>query len=87
MSLANGTYTPTEKRMLKLLSDGLPHKRQELHSCLEDELSQLDAIQPHLSRIRHRIRAVGEDIICVLHQRTIAYQHVRTLCSPYDGRS
>ena len=83
--MING-FTPTQKRMLELLSDGLPHRREELHKCLEDDLSQLNAIQPHISRIRDKIRGKGEDIICVYFERTIGYQHVRVLYSANDGR-
>lgn len=82
----NNGYTPTERRMLALLRDGLPHLREELHACLYDEMAELSAIQPHLSHIRQKLRPHGEDIICELHKRTIHYRHVRLLNSPYDGR-
>lgn len=81
----NGKFTPTEKRILTVLSDGLPHTRQELHRCLSDELAELSAIQPHISRIRRRLQNKGQDIVCVLCNRQIQYQHVRILNSAYDG--
>lgn len=85
MSGVNG-YTPTEKRILAVLSDGLPHKRHEIHACLCDDLSGLTAIQAHISNIRKRLRAIGEEIVCELSGGTITYRHVRLLSSPYDGR-
>jgi len=81
--MING-FTPTEKRILKLLSDGRPHKRQEVHACLEDDLSNLKSITPHISRIRVKINAVGEEIVCVARERSYYYQHVRLLHSPYS---
>ena len=87
MSGTNGNLTPTQARMLAVLSDGRPHDRKELHGCLDDDLAALTSIQPHLTRIRDKIRGKGEDILCVLQYRTIKYHHVRVLCSPYDGRT
>jgi hypothetical protein len=85
MSGVNG-FTPTERRMLELLKDGKPHRREELHSCLQDDLADLSAIQPHISNIRKRIRNLGEEIVCEFYQRSLHYRHVRLLSSPYDGR-
>ena len=87
MSSNGNGYTPTERRMLELLKDGLPHTRQELHACLEDDLAGITAIQAHLSRIRKRLRGIGEEIVCEYYLRTLHYRHVRLLNSPYDGRS
>lgn len=72
-------WTPTQQRMIDLLSDGMPHDRKELHRCLDDELAQLSAIQFHLSMIRRVLRPRGEDILCVLFDRKIHYQHIRLL--------
>ena len=79
-------FTPTEKRILTVLSDGQAHRREELHKCLPDELAALEAIQPHISRLRKKLSPVGEDIICTLKARQIHYQHVRLISSSYDGR-
>ena len=83
----NNGFTPTEHRMLELLSDGLRHTREELHACLFDDLAELASIQPHICRIRKRLVGRGEDILCVARNQTYFYQHVRLLCSPNDGRS
>ncbi|MFO7776004.1 MAG: hypothetical protein R6W89_09425 [Candidatus Hydrogenedentota bacterium] len=29
----DGDWTPTQRRMLEVLSDGLPHTKEELHAC------------------------------------------------------
>lgn len=72
-------WTPTQQRMIDLLSDGMPHDRHELHACLDDPLSSLATIKFHLSLIRRIIRLRGEDIICELWERKIHYRHVRLL--------
>lgn len=86
MTERNG-WTPTEKKMLDLLGDGNPHFPEELHACLEDELSSVSAIRPHLTRIRDRLRPQGQDILCEYKNMKYMYRHVRLLSNPYDGKS
>ena len=69
-------FTPTEKKMLKLLADGLPHTRRELHAILYDDQGALSNIQVHLSRIRRKIKHTGKGIICELSSRRICYRLV-----------
>lgn len=80
-------YTPTESRILELLSDGLPHKRCEVHKCLEDDLAQIEAIYPHVSRLRHKLQPKGQDILAVTTGRITYYQQIRLLNSANDGRT
>lgn len=75
-------FTPTQQRMVDLLSDGLPHSRHELHACLNDELQPLIHITPHLTLIRKVLRPKGQDIICEIYNRTVHYRHVRLLHNP-----
>jgi hypothetical protein len=77
--MATSAYTPTQKRMLRLLADGLPHPRTELFQCLVDDLGPLSNIQPHLSHLRKRLRPKGQDIICEIDRRRICYRQVRLL--------
>ena len=79
------SFTPTQSRILRVLSDGRRHSRKEIHGCLVDELGELSNIQAHLSNIRKKLRPIGEDIICEFYQRTIYYRHVRLLASSNDG--
>lgn len=76
-------FTPTESRLLSLLSDGLPHSKKELHACLYDSLGILNNIQAHISHLRSKIRPKGEDIVCEYAKRQIWYRHVRLLRNPY----
>lgn len=71
-------YTPTEKRMMEVLQDGLLHTRQELFACLWDDKSELSAIQARISLLRKKLRPQGLEIDCVLN-RGIKYRLVRLL--------
>lgn len=77
--------TPTQRCLLHTLSDGLPHTRRELHRCLPDDLGALSNIKVHLSAMRKLLRPRGEDILCVLHNRTICYCLVRRYTVPGEG--
>lgn len=80
--------TPIRRKMLRILSDGGIHSRQELHGCLEDELAQLASIKHHIELLRKFLRPKGLLIVCVLpggDKGTIPhYQMVRHLTSPND---
>lgn len=86
MIALNG-FTATENRIVELLSDGRPHRREEIHALLSDNLAALPAIQVHISNIRKKIKLRGEDILCTLVNRQIHYQHVVLLYSGNDGRT
>lgn len=79
-------FTPTQLKILDLLSDGMPHLRKEIHECLWDEQGALGNIRPHISAIRKVLRPKGEDIVCELtYQRRLCYRHVRLLASANNG--
>lgn len=75
----NPPFTPTQQKILDVLSDGLAHLREELHACLPDELGPLKNVQNHITAIRRRLRPKGQDIVCVISNRGIRYMHVRLL--------
>lgn len=79
-------FTPTQQRMLKLLSDGMPHSKEAMLECLQDELCGPTDHARHIAGIRMKIRLKGEDIICEYVKRRPYYRHVRLLPSAYDGR-
>lgn len=78
MADANG-WTPTEARLLAVLADGQPHKRDELFRCLGDELAKPTAVNVHFSQMRRRLHAKGQDVLCRSHGHYLTYQHVRLL--------
>lgn len=78
MSEGNG-FTPTERAMLEIFSDGERHPLQELKGCC-GPCSPI-TVKTHLSNIRRKLRPRGEDIVCVFN-RGYFYQHVRMLYAP-----
>lgn len=75
-------FTPTEKRILQVLGDGLPHTKEELHTCLMDELSEVDTVKTHISNLRTKLQLRGQDIDCIKHNRRYKYRQVRLLKNP-----
>lgn len=57
--------TPTQQRIMDVLSDGYAHKRADLLACI-DELAEPSALRQHIRRMRKVLRPRGEDIVCVL---------------------
>ena len=72
--------TPTQRRMLALLSDGRPHTRAELRKLLWDEHSGLGAVRRQLCAARKIVRAAGCEIVCEITQGgRICYRQVKLL--------
>ncbi len=77
-------YTPTQQRMLAVLADGMRHTKEELISCLWDEMGTIGTVNVHLTYLRKILRPMGQDIICENDgRRRNGYRHVRLLKSPY----
>lgn len=72
-------FTPIQTRMLRVLADGLPHRRKELWQCLQDELAPMSLINQHIMLMRAKLRMIQQDIVCELNGRTILYRHVQHL--------
>lgn len=73
-------FTPTEVKILAVLSDGMPHTREELHGCLMDELGDLSNVKVHITYLRRKLRPMGQDIVYYCHtRREMRYRHVRLL--------
>jgi hypothetical protein len=84
MSYSRNGYTATERRMLKVLADGKPHKAEQLRRCLSDDLGEVCNIAPHLSNLRRKLRRVGEEIICRKYGTANYYMRVKLLYSPHE---
>lgn len=75
-------FTPTEERILALLSDGKAHLHSHIiKKCLWDELTSRGTLKVHVANIRKKIRPYGHDIICRYHGhincvQLFYYQHV-----------
>jgi hypothetical protein len=72
--------TPTERKFLAVLGDGMAHRREELHACLPDTLGPLSNIWPHLTRLRKKVRPLGQEIVCEIQRGKICYRCVKLLC-------
>lgn len=75
-------YSPTERRMLAVLADGMPHSRKELHACLLDDMGALSNIQPHIKSLRPKLQRKGQFIVCELYNGSPHYRQVRLLINP-----
>ena len=49
-------FTRTELALLRVLSDGMPHTKEELAKCLWDDLASMRAIPAHMCNIRKKLR-------------------------------
>ena len=78
-------FTPIQRRMLEVLSDGLPHHPDDLWKCLQDELAPKVNIKVHIKALRYKLRLRGQDIVCETIHRRGHYRHVRLLHSAADG--
>ncbi len=72
--------SPIQRRILELLSDGLPHERYEVLECLGDSEASLNALRRHIRKCRDALERYGHTVICELRDgRRIFYRHVRLL--------
>lgn len=55
-------FTPTQQRIVDLLSDGLGHSKDEIYGLLLTA-GHVNHIQQHISNIRRILRPVGQDIL------------------------
>lgn len=72
--------TPTQARIVQCLSDGRPHKKEELLALLDDPLSDITVLRVHISEIR-KLLPRSQDIVCVARQNTTMYRHMKVLIS------
>lgn len=91
--MANGSsngYTPTQSRLLAVLADGLPHSRDELYGCLNDEQALPNTLNVHLTYLRAKLRQHGEDVMVRFIRGRPHYCHVNLrsegLPDPQFGR-
>ena len=69
-------YTPTEQRIIDLLSDGLPHTRADVIKCLKDHLADFNTLAVHMFNLRRKVRPCGQDILLVYRKGGYHYQYV-----------
>jgi len=77
-------YTPTQRKLLIVLSDGLPHTREELHKSLPDDLAIPATLRMHLSNIRKKLHPLGQDILVEHIKGQINYRLVKLMSEVSD---
>lgn len=58
-------YTPTQRRILAVLSDGRPHPYGDLIACLYDDQGTAANVQPHITYLRRKLKPLGQTILGV----------------------
>jgi len=71
--------TATERRLFQMFSDGEPHTKAELITCLNDELADCHAMQLHLTRMRPKIREQGLLVVTQYISGRVHYRMVRAI--------
>lgn len=83
-NMARFNPTPTQARILHILSDGLRHSQQELMCALDDDLADTPALDMQLHRLRKKMEPEGETIVKeTVSGPKVCYRHVRLLGNPY----
>lgn len=81
-------FTNQELRILAVLSDGYPHKKQELLDACEDPMITSIALQNAITRLRKKLNKTGTEIISHFNtpatnpydkERGLRYRHVRLI--------
>ncbi len=68
-------FTPTERRLLVVLEDGKAHPASQLMRELNDDLTEKTTLVMHISNMRAKLRARGEDVGSFLDiDRKLFYQ-------------
>ena len=82
-SLMNGNrLSPTQQRIMDVLSDGEEHPFEDLLPVLDDGQGSEELLRTHLKDIRKRIGPQGLDVVC----RRGKYRLVRFIGQANDGR-
>jgi hypothetical protein len=69
-------FSNIQYKIVKMLSDGMRHTKEELATCLTNGKGPPEGIEPHITSIRKQLRPLGQDIICEVYNRKTHYRHV-----------
>lgn len=79
-------FTPTEKRIMAVLNDWLPHTRTELKNAIDAECPENvddQLLSRHLSNIREKLEPRCQGIMYTAREG-VRYQLVRTMTPAYE---
>lgn len=71
-------WTPTQQKIINILSDGQYHSADELLVCL-DKFTDPQVLKVHLTFIRKKLEPLGQTILNVNTGRGFRYIQVRRL--------
>jgi hypothetical protein len=74
--VSNGSFTPTQARIMAVLEDTMLHSRAQLLEAIGDSQATDDLLRAHIANIRKVLRRRGQDILCVREQ---GYRWVRLM--------
>lgn len=83
-TLADVKYTPTQRRIMDILSDGMPHPKEEIQETFYDPMAVSGAVRTHISYLRKKIEPTGFGILIEYVNHGICYrlvqfvEHVKT---------
>lgn len=78
-------YTPTQRRIIALLSDGELHTPEEIREfCMPDVMVEIREVSSQIGTLRQKLHKKGVDIVCVFTRRDGRYRMVRLLADPYN---
>jgi hypothetical protein len=73
-------FTPTEKRILAVLEDGMGHTKSELLACLNEDMPSKSLLSVALVGLRKKLKTISQDVVCVRgFANTLLYRQVRLL--------
>ncbi len=58
-------FTPTERKILELMSDFRPHSKKKLHECLVDDMGAHSNVAFHLTNLNNKLAQLGEEIVSI----------------------
>ena len=73
--------TSMQRRIVNLLSDGMPHRPCEIPATLGDDLMNRSTVKMAVSRLRKLVEPSGLLIVCEWYNRGYAYRLVRAVRS------
>lgn len=69
----------TEKILFDLLSDGQPHRVQELLDALPNDMTERNVLHNHISNLRRKLLRANEDVIAQSFGKYVGYRRIKVL--------
>lgn len=77
-------FTPTERKIIHLLSDGRRHLNIEVARVVDPEVLSTKGLKMHFKNLRSKLNPIGQEIVCIRYFGKYYYQHVRFLKNPNE---